>query len=42
MPEIDKIQVYNQVRIDFPMTSLRTVYKTVTLLKEIVVLLNNA
>jgi Fur family peroxide stress response transcriptional regulator len=27
-------QVYNQVKVDFPMTSLGTVYKTVTLLKE--------
>ncbi|BCA78556.1 transcriptional repressor [Desulfuromonas sp. AOP6] len=28
-------QVYNQVKIQFPTTSLATVYKTVTLLKEI-------
>ncbi len=27
-------QVYDQVKVDFPMTSLGTVYKTVTLLKE--------
>ena len=27
-------QIYAQVRADFPMTSLATVYKTVTLLKE--------
>lgn len=27
-------QVYEQVKVDFPMTSLGTVYKTVTLLKE--------
>jgi Fur family peroxide stress response transcriptional regulator len=27
-------QVYDQVKTDFPMTSLGTVYKTVTLLKE--------
>ena len=27
-------QVYNQVKADFPMTSLGTVYKTVDLLKE--------
>jgi Fur family transcriptional regulator, peroxide stress response regulator len=27
-------QVYEQVKISFPMTSLATVYKTVTLLKE--------
>ena len=27
-------QVYEKVRVDFPMTSLATVYKTVTLLKE--------
>jgi Fur family peroxide stress response transcriptional regulator len=27
-------QVYEQIRPDFPMTSLATVYKTVTLLKE--------
>jgi Fur family peroxide stress response transcriptional regulator len=27
-------QVYDQVKIDFPMTSLGTVYKTVALLKE--------
>lgn len=27
-------QVYDQVKLDFPMTSLGTVYKTVTLLKE--------
>lgn len=28
-------QIYEQVKVDFPMTSLATVYKTVTLLKEI-------
>lgn len=28
-------EVYNQVKTDFPTTSLATVYKTVTLLKEI-------
>ena len=28
-------QVYNQVRADFPTTSLATVYKTVNLLKEL-------
>jgi Fur family peroxide stress response transcriptional regulator len=28
-------QVYDQVKVDFPMTSLGTVYKTVTLLKEL-------
>ena len=28
-------QIYDQVQVDFPMTSLATVYKTVTLLKEI-------
>lgn len=27
-------QIYEQIRPDFPMTSLATVYKTVTLLKE--------
>ena len=27
-------QIYDQVKVDFPMTSLGTVYKTVTLLKE--------
>ena len=27
-------QIYNQVREDFPMTSLGTIYKTVTLLRE--------
>lgn len=27
-------QVYDQVKVDFPMTSLGTVYKTVTLLQE--------
>ena len=27
-------QVYDQVKVDFPMTSLGTVYKTVALLKE--------
>ncbi len=27
-------QIYEQVRLDFPMTSLATVYKTVSLLKE--------
>ena len=27
-------QVYDQVKVDFPMTSLSTVYKTITLLKE--------
>jgi Fur family peroxide stress response transcriptional regulator len=27
-------QIYDQVKVDFPMTSLATVYKTVTLLKE--------
>jgi len=26
--------IYQQVRVDFPMTSLATVYKTITLLKE--------
>jgi Fur family transcriptional regulator, peroxide stress response regulator len=28
-------QVYEQVKVDFPMTSLATVYKTVTLLKDV-------
>jgi len=28
-------QIYNQVRLDFPAISLATIYKTVTLLKEI-------
>ena len=28
-------QIYEQVKVDFPMTSLATIYKTVTLLKEI-------
>lgn len=28
-------QIYEQVKVDFPMTSQATVYKTVTLLKEI-------
>jgi Fur family peroxide stress response transcriptional regulator len=27
-------QVYERVKVDFPMTSLATIYKTVTLLKE--------
>jgi len=27
-------QIYERVKVDFPMTSLATVYKTVTLLKE--------
>jgi Fur family peroxide stress response transcriptional regulator len=27
-------QIYEQMKVDFPMTSLATVYKTVTLLKE--------
>jgi Fur family peroxide stress response transcriptional regulator len=27
-------QIYDHVKVDFPMTSLATVYKTVTLLKE--------
>ena len=27
-------QIYDKVRVDFPMTSLATVYKTVTLLRE--------
>jgi Fur family peroxide stress response transcriptional regulator len=28
-------QIYERVKVDFPMTSLATVYKTVTVLKEI-------
>ncbi len=28
-------QIYERVKVDFPMTSLATIYKTVTLLKEI-------
>jgi Fur family peroxide stress response transcriptional regulator len=28
-------QIYARVRVDFPMTSLATVYKTVTLLKDV-------
>jgi Fur family peroxide stress response transcriptional regulator len=32
-PTVD--DVYNEVRADFPMTSLATIYKTVALLKEI-------
>ena len=32
-PSVDRI--YNQVKLDFPTTSLATVYKTVTLLKEL-------
>ena len=27
-------QVYDQVQVDFPMTSLATIYKTITMLKE--------
>lgn len=27
-------QVYDQVRVDFPMTSIATIYKTITMLKE--------
>jgi Fur family peroxide stress response transcriptional regulator len=27
-------QIYEHVKVDFPMTSLATIYKTVTLLKE--------
>ncbi|MBC8447604.1 MAG: transcriptional repressor [Chloroflexi bacterium] len=27
-------QIYEQVKVDFPMTSLATIYKTVTLLRE--------
>ena len=27
-------QIYERVKVDFPMTSLATIYKTVTLLKE--------
>ena len=32
-PSVDKI--YEQVKVDFPTTSLATVYKTITLLKEL-------
>jgi len=32
-PTVD--QIYERVKADFPMTSLATIYKTVTLLKEI-------
>jgi len=32
-PSVERI--YNQVKVDFPTTSLATVYKTVTLLKEL-------
>jgi Fur family peroxide stress response transcriptional regulator len=28
-------QIYEDVRVDFPMTSLATIYKTLTLLKEV-------
>lgn len=28
-------QIYDQVKVDFPMTSLGTVYKTITMLKDI-------
>jgi len=31
-PSVD--QIYTQVKADFPMTSLATIYKTITLLKE--------